>query len=526
MKKFILILLVCFNITSYATEDSPRLAVVISVDGLQSDYLKSLISSFDDGGIKLLKSRGAYSFATTTSFINTGKSSHIASLMCGTSPSNHGIIGDKHFSTLDDEIINALSDNKYDGINTRENISPRNIMATTIADEIKLYNELSKIFSIAIDPNSSVIMGGHTADAAIWIDNYSGMIATSHYYDNGLPYWAAEFNNENIVKNMALKQWSPSKNINAYSRAALTPRAAFGLDPIFQKTEPNASTLDNIANLKKSPYINDIIEKLAIRALKYEQLGQDNITDLLCVEFTAKTKFDKHGLCAEIEDMYSQLDNNIKNLLREIDDNVGLDNVLIILSAYNNDSYSPEKLNSKNISNGTFNASRSMALLNAYLMAIYGQGKWIDGYNARNIYLNRNLIEENKIKMSEIQEYTAQFMLEFTGIHSAITNHQMQYISNNSNDENSKAKLSHFKHRSGDVIFSLHPGWYEVDDNGDFVGQTAKVQKLLPTFIMGYGIKNNSININIEDIAATICNFINIPIPNASSGNNILTSAE
>jgi hypothetical protein len=48
-----------------------------------------------------------------------------------------------------------------------------------------------------------------------------------------------------------------------------------------------------------------------------------------------------------------------------------------------------------------------MALVNTYLMAIYGQDRWIEGYYGKNIFLNKKKDEEKKLNFREIQQQVA-----------------------------------------------------------------------------------------------------------------------
>ncbi len=515
MRKLLYTIIAILTLTTISAQESkPRLTVIISVDGLQSSVLAEMMHSFNEKGIKRIFTQSEYSFSANSKSLNTGKTSHYASLMSGTTPSQHGIVSNKFFSVLDNKIIEAIEDKRYEGINTHASISPKNLMTTTIADEMKLLNDNSKVVSIALDKEVAIMYAGHTADAALWIDDNTGLVATSHYFENGLPSWAADINGDNLVMTQAKTTWKPSLQLSEYKTNTSDNKSLFAENPVFNIPSTDNNTFGYVSELKQSPHINDVIQALATRAIRDEQMGTDNATDLLCIEFNAKTPFDRGPMCAEIEDMYLRLDNNIRYLLDIIDLSVGMDNAIIIFTGYDSDSYSPELLKSKRISSGTFNAKRSMALLNSYLMAIYGQGKWISGYNARNIHLNRRLIEENRIKMSEIQEYVSQFMMEFTGVHSAISAHQLQYLSTSNGDNIARVKLSHFKNRSGDVIFNLLPGWYEVNDEGSYIGVSAKQKTNFPLFIMGYNSEHKNIEINIEDIVPLLCRQLNVPLPN------------
>ena len=142
---------------------------------------------------------------------------------------------------------------------------------------------------------------------------------------------------------------------------------------------------------------------LAIRALRDEKLGTDAFTDFLAVEFSVKLPNEQGNslLSAEKEDIYLRLDRELRALLEAIEISVGLDNTLVMVAGTAQDPYSTKELASRQIASGQFNAKRSMALLNAYLMAIYGQGRYISGYYTRQIYLNQALITNKKIDRNQ-----------------------------------------------------------------------------------------------------------------------------
>ena len=501
--------------TNPITKTPPRLTVIISINGLDNYEIEAFSKMLEPNGMRRLIN-GAYNPNATCSYMVTSTTTDYASMMTGSTPHYHGIIANRFYSLIDDNIVSCIEDARYEGINTKEMVSPRLLQATTIADQIKLNNSQSKVYSITLTAESAIMLGGHLADGAIWFDDANAGICTSTFYDKGLPHWAQKINKDSIFRSTCEDNWKPLFSLPSYQ---YTTQGSYlnGEKPTFLKFNDGDDNYSFMKKFRQSPFINDIIKELATRAIRDEQLGTDDATDLLCIEFNAHSPFDSHTLCAENEDLITRLDRNIKSLLDIIEISVGLDNSLIVLTApHNNPNQSPQ--NDPRLTSGTFNSRRAIALLNSYLMAIYGQGRWVSGYYDKNISLNKSLIEDEGIKMVEIQNYVAQFMLEFSGVHTAIPAYQIQTATSLPNDMPSRMRNSHFKNRSGDVVFTLLPGWVEYDEKTKRTLYPSITQPYTPIAIWSKNIKRYNSNIMIEDLCATLCRILQIPYPNACIG--------
>ena len=518
LRNIICICAICISThfaTAQITKTPPRLTVIISINGLDNYEIETFSKMLEPNGMRKLIS-GFYNPNASCSYMVTGATTDYASIMTGSTPHYHGIIANKFYSLIDDNIVSCIDDARYEGINTKEMVSPRLLQATTLADQIKLNNPKSKVYAIGLNAESAIMLGGHLADGAIWFDDANAGICTSTFYDKGLPRWAEKINRNGVIRSTCANDWQPMFSLPSYQYA---PNGSYlnGEKPTFIKFSDGDDNYDFMKKFRQSPFINDIIKELATRAIRDEQLGTDNATDLLCVEFNAHSPFDTYTMCAENEDLITRLDRNIKSLLEVIEISVGLDNSLIVLTAPNNNpNQTPQ--NDPRLASGTFNSRRAMALLNSYLMAIYGQGRWISGYYDKNISLNKSLIEDENIKMAEIQDYVAQFMLEFSGVHTAIPAYQIQTAASLPNDMPSRMRNSHYKNRSGDVVFTLLPGWVEYDEKVQRTLYPTITQPYTPIAIWNKEIKHTKSDIMIEDLCATLCRILQIPYPNACIG--------
>ncbi len=264
---------------------------------------------------------------------------------------------------------------------------------------------------------------------------------------------------------------------------------------------------------------------LASRIVEDEKLGQDNITDMLMLQFTVRTPDEKvfSLQSVEKEDMYLRLDRDIQALLQKLDARVGLDKTLVFLFSNQTDVHSPTELGKNNVPAGYFSAIRSMSLLNTYLMALYGQEKWVTGYYGKNIYLNKQKIEEKKLNFSEIQKQVAAFMPEFEGIQAAYPAQQVLTMGGDADSEIARLRNSTHKNSMGDVIITLMPGWMELDEDMRPVGESNAITSFTPLAFYGWKVKPQLVNTmyQVTDIAPTLSRILNIPVPNASIGKPI-----
>ena len=145
------------------------------------------------------------------------------------------------------------------------------------------------------------------------------------------------------------------------------------------------------------------------------------------------------------------------------------------------------------------------------------------GYYGKNIYLNKKLIEEKGVDFRQMQEVAIEFMLEFEGVQSAYRFSQLMNNGANPGTEMAKIRNSTYKNYAGDIILTLMPGWLEVDDRENPVGESNTLISKLPVWFYGAKIPQQRIvnQYQITDIAPTISSILNIPYPNANIGEAI-----
>ena len=507
-----------------ASTEHPRLVVGIMIDGLQQKHIDLLWNYFDPNGFKKLIGQGANLKNVSYNIVSAGTASDIATVMTGTTPYYSGITGNHFYNRAEDEIQSILQDDNQVGIGTQQTLSAHKLMTSTLSDEIMLANPgKSKSYAVALNAEEAIMLGGHTAKSVAWMDDVNMKWITTGYYADGLSHGADDMNVNGAFKNYVARTWGPLFSINTYLSKPNREDKKYGFfyDPATKQGKNSQASI-----LKTTPSANGLVTELGLKILEQEQLGKDNNTDILMLQFTVKTPHEKtYALqSAEKEDIYLRLDKEIQTILQKIDVNIGLDKTLVFVFGNQTAVHSPSELGENKIPAGYFNADRSLALLSTYLMAIYGQEKWISGYYGKNIYLNKNKIQEKKLNFSDFQKTVAEFMLDFEGIQSAVPSSQVLNASGNADSETVRLRNSTHKNCVGDVIITLMPGWQEVDNKNNMIGESNAVVSYTPVYFYGWKIKPQTISTSYQttDIAPTISRILEIPMPNASIGKPIV----
>jgi hypothetical protein len=504
----------------------PKLIIGIVIDQVHPDYLSRYYNNFSEKGFRLFIDNG-YTFSNASyNYAFSQKATDHATITTGTTPRFHGVTGYYNYNRKTDEKVLSVYDEStlLIGITPlQKGFSANALKASTIGDELKIstYGN-SKVFSIAIEPPQAVLLGGHAADGAYWFDDKNGKWITSNAYASWLPEWVENFNKKNFASFYLNAKWDLLLPETAYLYDA--KRRIYKDYSLPQTFESNKNKARQFAFLNQTPFGNMLIKDFAIDCIKNEQLGSDEFTDLIFVNFSSlASKADEYGpYSIEMEDHYIRLDREIEALMRYVEQEVGRQNVLVFLTGTQRAHIKPDYLKQYNVPSGYFMPDRAMALLNSYLMAFYGQGKWVQKYMGQQIYLNRDLIESSKIDMQEVQERTAEFMKEFTGVAFAVPSYLFAH-SEYYGGFMFKFQQSYNYKNGGDVLLSFEPGWIEAAGSDGGEGAYGLANTGVPLSFYGWkiGRGKSASPVAISDITPTICTLTGIPLPNAATGKPI-----
>lgn len=501
-----------------AQQQVPKLVVCITVDQLRGDYIEYFYNTFGERGFKRLLNEGKVYSNIHFEFSNIDEASAFATLFTGSNPCFNGISSNYKYDFEKEREFSILYDPAYLGNYTRDNYSPKALFSSTIGDELKIASKgRSDVYAIAPNPEAAILSGGHAANGVFWIDDNNGKWATTTYY-KGVPWYVDRYNSgvESLSARLSKMVWTPSlstSQLNAFP---------YVLDEIPFKYTFHEKELNCYPKLKTTPFVNKEVNRLALQFLEYGGFGTRTCPDLLSVTYYAgnyRGNMNKE-YSYEIQDTYYQLDKDIEQLLDAIDKKVGLSKTLVVFTGsgyYKSEEEYTQELDSY-IAGGEFHPKRCVALLNMYLMALYGQQtNWVKGFYDNQIYLNRKAIEDAKLDLAEIQNKSAAFLKEFSGVQHVTTDHSLVFGDWNEGTAKFREGTHHLGR--GDLIIELQPGWKINNDNPkEKVKLIRNNAVITPLIFLGSGIKPERIyrEVKATEIAPTITHILRIRPPNAS----------
>lgn len=506
--------------------ERPRLVVGIVVDHMRGDYLFRYWNQLSEGGFKRLINQGTFCKNTRYNYLYSQTGVDHATIFTGTDPCYHGIISHGWFDRITEQTNIANEDTRQSivgGISHEGKVSAVNLLAPTLGDEMKLINNHSKVFGVALKSEAAVFSAGHAADAAYWMEEKSGNFVTSTYYKDTLSNWVSDFNKKRFADFYLNRSWTPYHEGKQVSVA----------DKIMGKVGLSNGFFHDLSKEKKqkgykvlgaTPFGNMLVKDFSIATIVNENLGKDDDPDLLTVNFSCldATQHQYEPFAPEMIDNIIRLDREIEYFLNFLDEQIGQENVLVFLTSNQTADYTPKMLDRENIPNGYYSTYNSVALLKSYFNILYGSGEWIKSYDSQQIYLNHRLIEDSKMNLDEVQDRAARFLIQFSGVSNAIAAHSL-VNANFTHGVLQRVQRSYNQKRSGDILITLEPGWrHRVKDERDLVAQYS-YNTQVPLIWYGWKIRRSTVNrpLKIEDIVPTISSFLNISTPNGCEGNPI-----
>jgi arylsulfatase A-like enzyme len=315
----------CVPAHASAYNARPKLVVVLVIDQFRGDYLERFRDQFVEGGFRLFLDRGATFTDCNYQYANTRTAPGHATLLSGAYSDGHGILANEWWDPQRKRIVSSVEDDTTQlvGIPGNERgASPRNLMSSTLGDELKLATEgRARVFGIALKDRAAVLPAGFAADGAYWIDHQSGAWVTSTYYRSELPKWASDFNASNRAGKYWDRDWRDSGGNVLRSTA--------------HRKGKNGSEAGFYEVVGSTPFANEYEFEFAKELILYEQLGGGQATDLLTISLSANDILG-HQVgpdSLEMQAMVLATDRQLAEFFNFLGHQIGLANVWIALSA-------------------------------------------------------------------------------------------------------------------------------------------------------------------------------------------------
>lgn len=538
MKKYIILLscVLVFGCEVGKKADRPKLVVGIVVDQMRQEYLYRFYDKFGDDGFKRLMNQGFMMKNAHFNYIPTKTGPGHTSVYTGTTPSVHGVIANDWYEKKSGGNMYCAGDSTVEAVGgspAAGKISARNMLSTTITDELgQFFQNKSKIVGISIKDRGAALPAGHNPTGAYWYDGKTGEFMSSTYYMKELPSWANEFNQAGWIDKYMSKPWETSYPIEEYTESAVDDRKgekSLGgkKSPTFPYDLPEMVKEGNAASLIRStPFGNSIVKEMAVAAIKGESMGDDAITDFLAISFSS-TDYVGHAFgpySKEIEDTYIKLDQDLEDLFMYLDEKVGLYQYNVFLTADHAVAEIPMHLEEQNYPVDYFSFNNLRKDLEELLERSFGKSGFISSISNEQIFLNKTLIEEQKLSEADVKKVILSHLNSHYGLAAAYDSEFINSYSGTNKDVLMLAAGYNIQ-RSGDILLTLNPGWLTEGNKGG--GTTHGSHYTYDTHVpmLFYGMRINTGSSvkyhSITDIAPTLSMLLNIKLPSGATGHPI-----
>ena len=511
--------------------ERPKLVVGIVVDQMRYDYLTRFGSKFGDGGFNRMINEGFNCKNNHFNYVPTYTGPGHASVYTGTTPKIHGIIGNNWYDKETKEMVYCAGDDNVQSIGTEDKagkMSPHRMQTTTFGDENRLFTQgQGKTIGISLKDRGAILPAGHIANAAYWFHGRDeGRWISSSHYMNELPQWVLNFNASTHAESY-LKEWNTLYDISTYTESGVdenTFEGGFkGKDKATFPYDLKTLSKDNRGYdiLKATPYGNSLTADFAMAAIEAEGLGQDQITDVLAVSFSA-TDYVGHNFgvnSKEVQDTYLRLDKDLERLFDYLDATVGKGEYTVFLTADHGAIDVPSYLGSLKVPAGYVNNKDRKEKFNAFLKATYGTDAIVENISNDQIFLDRNKVKELGLKLSDVQDAIAMEQLSYLNVSKVYTATTMGSTGFYGGIEDLLQNGFNQK-RSGDVMLVNDTSFISYGKTGSTHGSGLNYDTHVPLLFFGKGIKHGETynKTIIPDIAPTISALLGISFPNGATG--------
>jgi predicted AlkP superfamily pyrophosphatase or phosphodiesterase len=532
--------LCCFIQAALAAAERPKLVVVVSVDQMCQDYLIRFGDNFsEDGLIRRIEREGArYSQCHHRHSITTTAPGHAVQLT-GAYANASGIVGNNWLDRSTGKDVYCVADESVQiiGLPAGKPMSPKNLQVETVGDVLRLASGgRSKVFGVAIKDRAAILMTGHNASAAYWLDD--NLWVTSSYYRQDLPGYLRLINEQQTIERFRGQTWSlllaPEKyhNTGPDKNDWENPPKGFTSEfPHRLAAKGQLTRLEYGEHVLFSPFGNDHTLEAAREIVAHEGLGKDEFPDILCVNFSTNDyvghAFGPNSL--EVEDLTYRTDLQLGAFLRFLDEQVGAGNWTFALTADHGVAPVVEyavqyRLPVKRNPLGKMSEVKEKleAMLRYRLGAPTSDPPLVQKVEDYHVYLQHDhpvftRSKEDKTDLfARAQEIVRDWLLDQPHVAAARTRSELAAGDNGKLNE--MLRRAWHPRRSGDVLFCYDP-YCLPGTKGTTHGSPWHYDTHVPMLLLGSGIKpgHHSRPVAPACLASTLAELLNVDYPSANA---------
>ena len=463
-----------------------KLVVVIVIDQFRADFLSRYAEQFEAGGVKALTKTGAFYPLGEFDILQAMTGPGHATILTGAYPYQMGIPLNDWYDQVTRKPMYCVEDSgvKTVGLDSQEpSSSPRNLVGSTLGDELKNAGRASKVVAISIKDRAAILLGGKRADLALWIDGKPRRWVSSTYYrkDAKLPAWVEPLG-----------------------------AAAVACD---LKTSCSA----------------DITAQAFIAALAGEKLGRGTGPDVLAVSFSghdiAGHRFGPDA--PEMKAITLAEDRAIARMRAAIDKQVGLKNTLFVLTGDHGVAPVPEDV--PELGGGRVDEKVLLRKINESLTHSFGKaakGDWVPYVNDFNFFIDEENARIAKVDLGKMQVEIKAVLAKEPAFAQIFTQAELEAGRLPPGVFGRRLLKTFYKGRTGHVVALQKPFFINAGGHRATHMTGYTYDRMVPIILSGPGIQPGlrSEKAEVVDIAPTLAFLLGV-LPPALSEGRVLSEA-
>lgn len=527
MKRWFLALALVASSLSFAKP--PKLTLFISLDSFGTDVLERHRARFKGGFARLMNEGALYPSARYEIAECVTGIGH-ASMVTGAWPHRHGVVGNKVYNRTTGKLEPCFADPTHPVLEApaaNEDVSPLNLLSETVSDRLRQATMLrGKSVAISGKGRASIAMAGRLGDAW-WFHEQVGKFVTGTWYRKEFPAWVKAFNDKRLADAYHGKRWElslPSKDYlgederpfesDWYGMAKTFPHPLNGGLP-----SPGPAAWSALA---ASPMMNEVMVEFAKAAIEGEQLGKDDVPDLLSVSFSSLDRtYHLYGPTSwEMQDHLLKLDKQLGDLLSAAEKAAGgKANLVVVLSADHGGANIPEEWAALGLDGVRVHPSSIQKPLNEELEKRFGAPNLVAALEEVDVYLDHKVIEAKKLDGAAVRRAAAAFLQRHPDLQTAVAKDDLFLV-----DHAGLGKAlanSYAGERSGDVLMVMKPFHVlEGEKAGTSHGTPWSYDAEVPIFLFGRGVKPGVYPAKVRpiDVAPTLSALMELGAPAHNEG--------
>lgn len=516
--------------STQAAAKSPRLTLFITIDSFSSDlYLRSKgkfktgLATLTNGGAVFPTAR--YEVAETVTAVGH------ATLATGANPWRHGIVSNSIVNRSTGKVESIFTDPNHpvlDAPPAPDDSSPAALLAETLADRLVMSTQSrGKAIAIAGKARAAIALAGKLG-TAYWFHDSVGKFVTGTYYKKEFPAWLKAFNDKKPGDAQFGKTWPLLLPKTEYQGLDDRPFEAdvYGLGRTFPHPLSGGLTAPGKASwqaLASSPFFSDTLLGAAKAAIDGEQLGKDDVPDLLMVSVSSFDRiYHLFGPYSwEMQDAMARLDKSIAELIALAEKAAGgRPNLLVVLSADHGGAAIPEEWAALGVNGVRINAVNLEKGLEKELLDKFKAPDLVLGLEETDVYLDHKVIADKKLDLAAVRRHAAQWLRSQPELALAVARDDLNSWESTAGLIDAVKKGFH-PDRSGDVMLvSKQYHVLETWPAGTSHGTPYAYDSEVPFIVFGKGVKPgmNAAPIRVTDVAPTVATLMEIGNPAQCEG--------